>query len=249
MNNTDQLLQDELKNYSDLKTADGYDIPLICASLIKENDFNKIIHRLLLASIILSNADGGTLYVVQDDRLTIKTMVNRSLNIFQQFDITDSSKSHFIPLSKKDGEANTSFISVKTAASKKPINIEDIQQQDLYDLGGSKSFDKLHKYSTNSILTIPLLDNDETVAVIQLINCKDANTQKTIPFIDSTQNRIEQLCSGVISSDQEEVLHEEFEKNVHSKKKKPLFLRLLKYFFLIIIIAAILFALFFFFVL
>ena len=155
----------------------------LLVSLLGENDPNDVLSRLVLSSMIVSNADGGSIYVLSDDELHFHTFYNNSLNLMGS--VVDISKSNVKPLPLKNpetGEPNSHYISVRSALDKKIINIEDVYSSKGYDITGVQGFDKKNKYKTTSMLSVPLVSKGEVIGVGQLINSKKNKDGKTTSF-------------------------------------------------------------------
>jgi HD-GYP domain-containing protein (c-di-GMP phosphodiesterase class II) len=145
--------------------------------LSKEKDLNKILGLILEETMDSTNAEGGTIYLKEKDTLLFKAVKNDALNIFE-ID-PNYPKINLYPSGKK----NIENVSAVCALSKEIINIPDIY---LYHMGefnfdGAKKFDKANNYHTNSMLVIPMLNQDEEIiGVMQLINKKSISN--TIAF-------------------------------------------------------------------
>ncbi|MFC1770474.1 hypothetical protein ACFLZV_01170 [Candidatus Margulisiibacteriota bacterium] len=234
MNKAEQIVAEEARKYSEMIVNGKWDIPTVSASIVRE-DTSQHLDGLLLAAIALSQSDGGTIYIMQGKNLSIKTMVNRSLNIYKKFNLSEPKDLRFIPLYKKIGEPNIDFISVKVALQKKVLNIPDMHRRKAYKLGGSASFDRMHGYLTKSLLTLPLTLKGGEEAVLQLVNCIEKVNGKVIPFNGNIQHEVENLCLGVTKEEKKmgkfgHKIAIEFDKATHKSKRIALFFRIIMYF-------------------
>lgn len=131
----------------------------------KEKDLDTILKSILIEAVKMSNSDGGTIYLKENDSLKFKTVINQKLGVFSS-DIDWPN----VPL-LLDGEENTTNVSALCAVKKKIINIEDVYESTEFNFEGTKVFDKKNNYRSKSMLLIPLTDqDDEVIGVLQLIN-------------------------------------------------------------------------------
>lgn len=150
-------------------------------ALSKEKDRNKLLDMILTKSMELANCDAGTLYMYQDDALHFKIMKTISMGVDKGRDGAEIDLPP-VPMKKEN-------ICAYTAIQKNPINIKDVYTDDTFDFSGPMNYDKMTGYHTVSLLTVPLINQeDEVVGVIQLINSLDVNGEPC-PF----EKRIEQV--------------------------------------------------------
>ena len=159
----------------------------IVISLIAKGEANDIFDQVLLSSMAVSRADGGTVYIVVDNKLQFLCAYNQSLNLRTRFSEDPSLKLDPIPLFKKDMTYNNGFTSVLSLEKKEVIHVKNIQDEKSYATSGSKVFDDYHQYATRSMLTIPFFSKHNPLGVLQLINAKQLESKKIIPFEKSIQ--------------------------------------------------------------
>lgn len=154
----------------------------VILAFYSKKDYYDLLNVILTKMMELTNADGGTLYVVEDGKLHFKIMRTISLNIFQG--ATD--KIDLPPVSlDKDNIRN---ISAYAAIKNEIVNIADVYKYRSADFNfdGPKNYDKITGYRTCSMLVFPLTttteDGEEVIGVIQLINSIDEKTGKIRPF-------------------------------------------------------------------
>jgi HD-GYP domain-containing protein (c-di-GMP phosphodiesterase class II) len=169
-------------------------------SLSAEPNTAHLIDRILREAQRLTNADGGTLYLLKEDkdlpRLEFSTMKNKSLNIskggISGVEITIPP----IRLFDEDGLPNHKNIASYTALTKKMVNVDDAYHYGDFDFSGVKKFDEKNDYSSRSFLTVPLLNHvNDVIGVIQLVNAIDSRTGRPIPFSQSLESIVEALAS------------------------------------------------------
>ena len=157
----------------------------IGVSLSAEKDFNRLLETLVIEAQSFTNADAGTLYLLENDALKFVILRNKSLNL--RMGGTSGNPIEFYPvrLHNKDGSENRSNVVSYAALTKQRVNIVDAYEAEGFDFSGTKAFDARTGYRSKSFLTIPLKNTDEEViGVLQLINAKNRKDGLTIAFTD-----------------------------------------------------------------
>ncbi len=157
----------------------------IGVALSAEKDFNRLLETLVVEAQSVTNADAGTLYLLEDKSLTFVILRNMSLELFMGG--TSKQPITFAPvrLYNDDGSENRANVASHAALTHKLINIADAYTADGFDFSGTKSFDANTKYRSRSFLTIPLENKQgQVIGVLQLINSKDPETGEIVPFSD-----------------------------------------------------------------
>lgn len=150
----------------------------------------EIIERILDESIHLTNAEGGTLYLVnsheeRDSTLGFEIIKNHKLDIYMGGQHGVDIPFPDIPLVEDEGQFNEHNVAAYCANSQSIINIEDVYNREDFDFTGAKKFDQQTGYRTKSVLTFPLLNHRaEVIGVLQLINARNTQTDEVIPFHD-----------------------------------------------------------------
>ena len=186
-----------LRAYIDSLQNQISNMSAIGLGLSKEKDMDKLLEMILLEAKRISNADGGTLYMMTDDqRLKFSIMITDSLNIHMGG--TSGKEIPFYPvkLYMDDGQPNKTMIAANAGLTGDTINIPDAYKAKGFDFAGTKAFDEKTGYRSKSFLTVPLKNHeDEIIGVLQLLNAQDIKTKKVIPFSDSVQKSVEALSS------------------------------------------------------
>ena len=157
----------------------------IGVALSTEQDFNRLLEKIILEARSFCNADGGTLYLrTPDDHLKFVVMSNTSLNI--ALGGTGGQDSPFPPLPLYDattGEPNNHNVACYVALSGTSASIADVYQAQGFNFSGAMDFDRKMGYRTQSCLAIPLKNTyGRVLGVLQLINAQDPTTGQVIPF-------------------------------------------------------------------
>lgn len=157
----------------------------IGVSLSAEKDFNRLLESLVVEAQNFTNADAGTLYLVEEDKLRFVILRNSSLNM--KMGGTSGMPITFkpVPMYNEDKTENRANVVSYAALTHQRTNIADAYQAEGFDFSGTKTFDEQTRYHSKSFLTIPLENKEGRVmGVLQLINAKDPKTGVTIPFAD-----------------------------------------------------------------
>lgn len=163
-------------------------------ALSAERDHDRLMEMILQGAKSITNADGGTLYLVTEarDGLRFEIMLNDTLNIAMGG--TTGKPIPFPPLRlyDDDGNPNHKNVSSSCALTATTIDIEDAYDADKFDFSGTKAFDAKTGYRSKSFLTVPLKNHDgEVTGVLQLINARDRRNRVTafgpdiVPLIEA----------------------------------------------------------------
>ena len=192
-----ETVPSNLRGYIDSLQNQISNMSAIGLALSKEKDMDKLLEMILLEAKRISNADGGTLYMMTDDqRLKFSIMITDSLNIHMGG--TSGKEIPFYPvkLYMDDGQPNKTMIAANAGLTGDTINIPDAYKAKGFDFAGTKAFDEKTGYRSKSFLTVPLKNHeDEIIGVLQLLNAQDIKTKKVIPFSDIVQKSVEALSS------------------------------------------------------
>ncbi len=172
----------------------------IGASLSDERNLNLLLENIVLAAKRISHADGGTLYLLSDDRRRLHFEIVRTDSLGIAFggssDQPASGKFPDLPLYREDGSANDSMVAVSAAVTGKTINIADAYVAQGFDFSGTRQFDARTGYRSQSFLTVPMKDHEgEVIGVLQLINAIAADTGQVVEFSPADQRLAESLAS------------------------------------------------------
>ena len=171
----------------------------IGASLSDERNLNLLLEKIVLAAKRISHADGGTLYLLSDDRRRLHFEIVRTDSLGIAFggssDQPAPEKFPDLPLYREDGSANDSMVAVSAAVTGKTINIADAYLAQGFDFSGTRQFDARTGYRSQSFLTVPMKDHEgEVIGVLQLINAIDERGQ-VVEFSPADQRLAESLAS------------------------------------------------------
>ena len=170
------------------------------AALSNERNIDRLLENILVAAKTITHADGGTLYRMSDDgrRLHFAIVRSDSLNIAyggatgaplgEQF--TD------LPLYRDNGEPNNSLVAAYSALHAETVNIVDAYTEEGFDFSGTRKFDRVTGYRSQSFLTVPMKNHEnEVIGVLQLINAIDRQSGAVRAFTDADRKLAESLAS------------------------------------------------------
>lgn len=185
----------------------------IGTSLSRETNKEKVLEKIVEGAMYLTNADGGSLYLLKGKEAQFSIVKNKSLRLNIRNAETLGDK--FLPISlyHKGGKPNYNNVIAASLLENKTINIKNAYRNTKYDLAGTKAFDKKTNYHSQAFLTVPLIDHDGVIlGGFQLINPINPRTKKVTFFSPSDQKIVESLASQVsIILTQKKLLQEQKE--------------------------------------
>ncbi len=169
----------------------------IGVALIGERNRDRLLDRILSEAQQLCRADGGTLYLRNDeDCLEFAIVKNNSLGI----DLGGASGKavHFPAVHLFDpsnGAPNLSTVVTQAVHGKRLVHIPNAYDDAHFDFTGTRRFDERNGYRSTSLLTIPLINaEDRVIGVLQLLNAlSDEGTP--IPFQEVHQEIVAALAA------------------------------------------------------
>lgn len=166
-------------------------------ALSSEKDTTKLLENILLSAKDISNADGGTLYMLTEEK-KLKFEIIRTDSLKFSMGGTSGVDIPFpaIPLYDEKGNPNDKMVVTSAVLKQEIINIPDAYQADNYDFSGTKKFDENTGYRSTSFLTVPMKNHeDNVIGVLQLLNAVDRTSGEIIPFSPEVQTMVASLSS------------------------------------------------------
>ncbi|MCK5056645.1 MAG: HD domain-containing protein [Candidatus Aminicenantes bacterium] len=159
----------------------------------KVKDIDSLLDLLLLGARTLTGADAGSIYLVKGDKLSFEYVHNDTLMAKDK-----SSKKYLY--TKQEVEINNESIAGFAALNKQILNIEDVYKlKDRVPYSFNRHFDDSSSYHTQSVLTIPMIDQDKTVGVMQVINAKNVSGD-IMPFSKEDELLVKMLADQASTS-------------------------------------------------
>ena len=168
----------------------------IGAALSAEHNIDRLLEMIVEEGRKVTNADGGTLYIMSDDEkmLQFEIVQNDSLNVRMG---GTAGKITWGPVALYDDDTpNYSNVSSYAALSGEVVNISDVYHTEKFNFEGTCQFDSETGYRSQSMLVVPMRDHkNDVIGILQLLNARDKEKKKTIPFSIECQELTEALAS------------------------------------------------------
>ena len=168
-------------------------------ALSAERDHERLVEQILLEAKSICNADGGTLYLREDDHERLRFAIMRSDSLDVALGGTTGNEIPYPPLELYDeanGRPNLRNVATYVAHGGFTVNIRDAYEAENFDFSGTQAFDERMGYRSTSFLTVPLKNHEDKVTgVLQLINATDPESGEVVPFPAELQPIIEALAS------------------------------------------------------
>ncbi len=180
-------------------------------SFTRERDVANILEITLNTARNLTNADGGTIYMLDEqfsnNPIDPGEIASRSLRfVALQNDTMDT---HLkgddidvmppVPLDV-DGERNLANVSAYCANTGEMLNFADVYDAEGFDFTGTRAYDEANSYRSQSMLVIPLEDHENNIiGVLQLINRRTEN-KRIIAFSDEDIDLVQSVSFPAAAS-------------------------------------------------
>ena len=152
-------------------------------------DLNTLLEMIVDQARNFTNADAGTLYIVENNTLRFQIVQNDSLKIRMGGETGETIP--FPPVEMKESNVSA-FVALKGVS----VNIADVYDTDLFDFTGPKKFDSSTGYRSKSMLVVPMRNHEnDVIGVLQLLNATNPKTNEVIAFSQDYENLSESLAS------------------------------------------------------
>src|SRR5207253_1009623 len=146
---------------------------------------------------VLTGADGGSVYLVEDDRCSwsFALILNDTLGLHLG---GASGVPIGVPapaLYDSDGSPNHRSVVTHCALARESVRIDDAYSAAGFDFAGARAFDQAHGYRSRSFLAVPMIDHSgEVNGVLQLVNARSRDGAVGV-FTADDQAFVEALTS------------------------------------------------------
>ncbi len=182
MTNDQRHLSDEFKHRLDILVAIG-------VSLSAENNLHRLLRMIIRYARDLTHADGGTLYLLRDNKLHFSIIQNTSLGI-------DRSEESGEPIDLEAVALVKSNVCAYAAILGRTVNIADVYESKEFDFSGPRKYDAITGYRSRSMLVVPMKNHRGTVTgVLQLVNALSPEEEKVVPFSADAVELVEAMAS------------------------------------------------------
>ncbi len=168
----------------------------IGVALSVEKDINKLLEMILNEARAMSDADAGTLYIV-DDKKYLRFEILQNDTLKTRLGGTKGVKSTLpdVPL-YKNGKPNHFNVSSHVAITGEAVNIPDVYKAKNFDFTGTREYDAATGYRSKSMLVIALKNHEnDIIGVLQLLNAQAPETGEVIAFSHEYEDLVASLAS------------------------------------------------------
>ena len=165
------------------------------ANLFDITDLDILLHETLNQTRSILNAQAGSIYLKDNDELTINVFQNDTLSYEEIYRNFHSLKDFRLPIDKPE-----KYLAVESLVSQKIIVIDDVHKTGKHNFLGVTKFDEIFNYTTRSIITAPLIHplTNESLGVVQIINKIDNEVH--IAFDEKDKYLLSMVCSFIALS-------------------------------------------------
>lgn len=165
-------------------------------ALAAERDTARLMQSIVEGAKELANAEGGTLYLRDDDDvLRFEILHNDVLRIRQGGPDGPPPALPGVPLYDGEGHPNHANVVSHAVHLERAVAIDDAYGAEGYDFSGTRTFDARTGYRSQSFLTVPLKPRGGAViGALQLINARDPETGAVAPFPPAIERLVEALA-------------------------------------------------------
>lgn len=154
--------------------------------LAAERNYDELLSKIVDCAMDLTQSDGGTLYLYEEEQLKFCIMKTISLNVNRKG--LDGEQYPPVAMNEKN-------VCAYSAIHRRLLNIEDVYSCEEFDFSGPREYDKLTGYRTKSVLVFPLVNHEgNLVGVVQLINAKN-EAGEVVPYKKEYERVLESLGS------------------------------------------------------
>lgn len=187
----------EVRQYAEGQIKHIKQLTQIGLALSAEKNISKLLESIVDEARELSNADAGTLYIVDKDNneLRFEILQNDTMNTRMGGTSGNEVNLPSVPL-YVDGEPNHSNVSSYVALTGETINIPDVYEAEGFDFTGPKKYDESTGYRSKSMLVIAMKNHENVIiGVLQLLNAQDLETDVVVAFSAEYVSLIGSLAS------------------------------------------------------
>ena len=167
-------------------------------ALSRERDTPKLLETILTAAKSLLNADGGTLYRLDEDHRQLHFEVLRNDSLQLHLGGVSGAPIPFPPISLYDatGQPNNNMVVTYAVLHDTTVIVDDAYADQDFDFSGTHRFDQRTGYRSRSFLTVPMKNHEgRIIGVFQLINALDPETGQVRTFSSADRQLAESLAS------------------------------------------------------
>ena len=144
-------------------------------ALSAERNIDRLLEMIVDEARSFTNADGGTLYIVDEERKALQFAIiqNDSLEV-RMGGTAEKITWSPVKLYNEDETPNYANVSSYAALSGEVVNISDVYHAEKFDFEGTRNFDAQTGYRSQSMLVVPMRNHEnDIIGVLQLLNSQD----------------------------------------------------------------------------
>ncbi|MCM1326758.1 MAG: GAF domain-containing protein [Bacteroidales bacterium] len=154
--------------------------------LAAERNYDELLSKIVDCAMDLTQSDGGTLYLYEEEQLKFCIMKNASLKVNRKG--VDGEQYPPVAMNEKN-------VCAYSAIHRRLLNIEDVYSCEEFDFSGPREYDKMTGYHTKSVLVFPLVNHEgNLVGVVQLINAQN-EAGEVVPYKKEYEKVLKSLGS------------------------------------------------------
>ncbi len=166
----------------------------IAQDLLQVQDLDVLLERILSAARKFTNANAGSIYLREDDKLIFSYTQNENL----QAKLPQGKKMIYSTFTLPITHETISGFVASTGETLNIPDVYDIPEDKPYSFG--RQFDEASGYRSKSMLTFPIKKSSgDVIGVLQLINAIDEN-KKSIPFKSEDEPLIKYFANNAALS-------------------------------------------------
>lgn len=184
------------------------------AALTSEHNLEKLLEMIVSEARAITNADAGSLYIKEGNRL--KFVVSQNDTLARRYKDKGTVMEKFKPFPM---EISNNSIAGYVANNGEILNISDVRKISCEKpYRHNPSFDEKNNYRTQSMLVAPMINQrDEIIGVLQLINAQspsleDPSVLNVVPFDDLQVDLIQSIASQAAVAISNAKLNEDIKK-------------------------------------
>ena len=166
-------------------------------ALSAEKDINKLLEMIVDEARDLSNADAGTLYILDADKQQLRFEIMQTDTMDIRLGGTSGKKIDLPDVRLYiDDRPNHSNVCSHVALTDEMVNIPDVYEAEGFDFTGTRNYDASTGYRSKSMLVIPMKNHEnDIIGVLQLLNAQDIETGEVVAFSADYVDLIASLAS------------------------------------------------------
>jgi HD-GYP domain-containing protein (c-di-GMP phosphodiesterase class II) len=169
----------------------------IGTALSAERNLERLFEMIIEEARKLTNADGGTLYIMSDDETELHFAIVQTETLNLSMGGTGGTITWKpVRLYNSDSTPNHENVSAYVALTGKIVNIPDVYDSEGFHFTGTRNFDSQTGYRSKSMLVVPMKNHQNDITgVLQLLNARDDAGENVVSFSYECQEMTESLAS------------------------------------------------------